>query len=69
MAAENCDNPLMDFSRAGRFNEAAAHGRGKPRSPGSASSQSRCFNEAAAHGRGKRPGYRAAVISVSAALQ
>ena len=54
MAAENRSSsraalPLL------RFNEAAAHGRGKPEgAPHGARVDAPRFNEAAAHGRGKR---------------
>ncbi len=54
MAAENVDNAPRPVDAHPRFNEAAAHGRGKPAAagPGPPSSLA-CFNEAAAHGRGK----------------
>ena len=54
MAAENMTDSMSSTNAASCFNEAAAHGRGKPGfgSPEPAGSSS--FNEAAAHGRGKR---------------
>ena len=54
MAAENARQGDRRAARLPRFNEAAAHGRGKPRSPCRAAAlASMRFNEAAAHGRGK----------------
>ena len=54
MAAENHGRAARNPADPRRFNEAAAHGRGKltflpGRGPGRGG-----FNEAAAHGRGKR---------------
>ena len=54
MAAENTRVERWPTGRGTGFNEAAAHGRGKPRA-GSGKRTGACrFNEAAAHGRGKR---------------
>ena len=53
MAAENIAVNGQRPPTASRFNEAAAHGRGKPRAPAPAGGGRQGFNEAAAHGRGK----------------
>ena len=53
MAAENGGPATAKKLRAVRFNEAAAHGRGKLSTPPRPPASSPCFNEAAAHGRGK----------------
>ena len=54
MAAENGGPKGRSETSRPRFNEAAAHGRGKPAKTCTTRRRVRCFNEAAAHGRGKR---------------
>ena len=54
MAAENGRALGRTFGCQTRFNEAAAHGRGKRRLLRPRRPPARRFNEAAAHGRGKR---------------
>ena len=54
MAAENWIALRWPSVERLRFNEAAAHGRGKRRAAGNAGDVRPGFNEAAAHGRGKR---------------
>ena len=54
MAAENDARQRQRPGSDQRFNEAAAHGRGKLPAPAPTGSGARRFNEAAAHGRGKR---------------
>ena len=53
MAAENVGEASEDAAASLRFNEAAAHGRGKRPRRGAAGGVGARFNEAAAHGRGK----------------
>ena len=55
MAAENRSPAGTTSGGSSRFNEAAAHGRGKRCAPRASPPPCRAgFNEAAAHGRGKR---------------
>ena len=54
MAAENDGDGDGDGGARTRFNEAAAHGRGKRVQQAARWPAPRGFNEAAAHGRGKR---------------
>ena len=60
MAAENPASARRRGRGGARFNEAAAHGRGKRWPPGRGRRWPPGFNEAAAHGRGKRRGVRGA---------
>ena len=53
MAAENASSGSASALRRTRFNEAAAHGRGKCTGFSAIGGRRRSFNEAAAHGRGK----------------